>query len=594
MSRRVIGPFIFLFLVSIPGLVAGQGTSIPRVTQDVVVSSTLSPVPLESITRTVSVLTREDLDQMGLTSVVEALRLVPGVDPRARGPRDVQTDFSIRGATFGQSLVLVDGVRLNDSQSGHHNGEIPTPLVAVDRIEVVAGGGSAVHGADALGGTINVISRAGTFRTFDLAAGQHGYFTGQAALSGGVLPDNWMVTGWGNRSDGFMFDREFAQGGAALRGSLADGLILDVRHQRRAFGANGFYGASPSKEWTDQTIAATSWQRELGAWTTLARGSYRNHGDHFRWDINRPGFAENRHRTNAVEASLLLERGLGAGRRLTFGGISGGDWVRSSNLGDHDFARTGIFTEIFLPVSARATLQAGLRWDYYSSFGGTTSPSISGAVWLTPAVRLRGSAAHAFRIPTFTELYYTDPANLGSPDLTAEQGWSVDGGMDVIAGGWTFGVSPFRRWDEDVIDWVRPTTADIWRSTNVRDVTATGVELSVLRRWKSAYARAYYAALDIETPSLDLLSKYVREYATDQAGGSVSVPVGPGFRASINLDYRKRLDGQEYTLAAMRVSYAVRRVTVYVDGSNLFDESYREVAGVDMPGRWLTVGFEIR
>ena len=79
---------------------------------------------------------------------------MPGLDPRARGPRDVQTDFSVRGATFGQSLVLVDGFRLNNSQSGHHNGEIPVPLGAVDRIEVVYGAASAVHGADALGGTI--------------------------------------------------------------------------------------------------------------------------------------------------------------------------------------------------------------------------------------------------------------------------------------------------------------------------------------------------------------------------------------------------------------------------------------------------------
>ena len=74
-------------------------------------------------------------------------------------PFDVQTDFSIRGATFGQSLVLIDGLRLNDSQSGHHNGDIPAMLAGIDRIEIATGPGSAAHGADALGGTINVITR---------------------------------------------------------------------------------------------------------------------------------------------------------------------------------------------------------------------------------------------------------------------------------------------------------------------------------------------------------------------------------------------------------------------------------------------------
>jgi len=204
-------------------------------------------------------LTREDLERLGILSVIDALRLVAGLDAKARGPRDVQTDFSIRGATFGQNLILLDGVRLNDSQSGHHNGEIPTSLEGIDRIEVVYGAGSATYGADALGGTINVISRRGSYAGLQTEFGQFGYAAVEGSVSGRVLPANWSLTGWGSRSSGFTTDRDFAQGGAALRGSPARGLIVDVRHQRRAFGANGFYGVSPSKEWTDLTLVAMAW-----------------------------------------------------------------------------------------------------------------------------------------------------------------------------------------------------------------------------------------------------------------------------------------------------------------------------------------------
>jgi vitamin B12 transporter len=161
---------------------SAQTSPLPRVTSEVVVTATASPAPTAGVGRTVTVLTRADLERLGMTSVIDSLRLVAGVDPKARGGQDVQTDFSLRGATFGQSLVLIDGVRLNDSQSGHHNGEIPAPLLGIDRIEVVFGPASAVHGADALGGTIHVVTRSDPHSTGLVTAGQHGLVTAQASV----------------------------------------------------------------------------------------------------------------------------------------------------------------------------------------------------------------------------------------------------------------------------------------------------------------------------------------------------------------------------------------------------------------------------
>src|SRR5262245_13965494 len=291
-------------------------TSAPKVVERVVVTASVAPTPADGVSRTVTVVTRADLERLGLSSLIDGLRLVPGLDPRARGPQDAQTDFSVRGATFGQTLMLVDGMRVNDSQSGHHNGELPIALAALDRIEIVTGGSSAVHGADALGGVVNLISRRDTHALATVSAGQHGTVAGQASVSGFKVPKDWTVTGWAARSGGFMFDRDYKQGGAAVRGPLASNLLLDVRHQRKAFGANGFYGNSPSFEWTDQTIVALTSRRVTGPWVTEVRGSGRNHGDHFRWDIFRPGFAENTHRTYAGEAAVTAVRDFSAGRRL--------------------------------------------------------------------------------------------------------------------------------------------------------------------------------------------------------------------------------------------------------------------------------------
>jgi iron complex outermembrane receptor protein len=567
--------------------------SLPRISQDVFVSATVSDLD-GAPPRTTAVLTRDELQRIGIASVIEGLRLVPGLDPRARGPRDVQTDLSVRGATFGQSLVLVDGFRLNNSQSGHHNAEIPVPLGAVGRIEVVYGAASAIHGADALGGTINVITRRGTFATTSASVGQHGLATVEASLSGHVLPPNWTVAGWGSRSSGFMFDRDFAQGGALVRGEAAPGLTVDVRHQRRAFGANGFYGASPSKEWTDQTLAGATWKRAGSSWVGVIRGAVRNHHDHFRWDIARPGFAENRHRTDAAELNATLTRELGGGRRATVGLAAGGDRVTSSNLGDHTYSRAGVFGELLLPVSARATTHVGLRVDEYSTFGRSVSPSFGASVQATSSLHVHAAASRAFRVPTFTELYYTDPNNLGSPDLVAEHGWSLDMGATWARSGWTFAVSPFWRWDDNVIDWTRLVATDRWRSTNVRDVATRGFEAAVDRRWRDAVVRVYYSLLDVDAPALDVLSKYVLEYARHQSGGSISVPLGEGFRMAVNVDHRHRLDGQSYQLVSARFSRQMRQIEVFVDGTNLLNESYHEIAGVVMPGRWVSAGISIK
>lgn len=584
----------FLPLAPLSLLVAVGQAPLPRVTTDVIVTASAAPAPSASVGRTVTVITRADLERLGIGSIIEGLRLVAGIDPRARGGADVQTDFSLRGATFGQSLVMLDGARLNDSQSGHHNGEIPAPLVGVDRIEVVFGPASAVHGADALGGTIHVITRTDPHATGLATVGEHGTVTAQVSVSGGRLPEGWTFSGWGARSDGFMFDRDFASGGGGVRGVVGRSLTVDARHQRRVFGANGFYGPSPSREWTDQTLASTRWARAGDRWTSTARVTFRNHGDHFRWDINRPGFAENRHRTNALDATAQVSGRLNDRLQLTSGAGAGGDRIASSNLGDRTYERGHGFVEAQWSAGPRLSAQAGARFDAYSTFGNSWSPSVSVAAWVSPSLRLRMSAARAFRIPTFTERFYTDPAHLASAELDPEHGTALDGSVDLTTGAWTFSAAPFVRWDRDVIDWIRTVPTDRWRTTNVRDVTTSGGEISAMRSVGATLFRAHYAGLRVEAPALTTLSKYVLEYARHAAGLSAATPLGAGLSAALNVDYRHRADGQQYWLVGARLTRAIGRFDAFVEGSNLLDESYREIAGVPMPGRWMTVGMRVR
>ena len=214
---------------------------------------------------------------------------------------------------------------------------------------------------------------------------------------------------------------------------------------------------------------------------------------------------------------------------------------------------------------------------------------------MRPALRLRASLARAFRIPTFTELYYHDPANLGSPDVRAEHGWSFDAGADLSHRGWTLSVTPFRRWDTDVIDWVKVDAFDLWRTTNVRDVTSTGIEGRLTRRWQSVFFQMAFTGLKVDAPVLsNLFSKYVNEYARHSTSGSLGLPLGGRFRFVLNVDHRHRLDGQDYSLASARVSRQIQHLDVFVSGTNLFNENYHEIVGVAMPGRWVMAGVTVR
>jgi iron complex outermembrane receptor protein len=561
----------------------------------IVGAATTTPIAEPALPRRAELFTRLDLQALGLTSAVDALRLLPGVDVRARGPMDVQADFSLRGSTFGQNLVLVDGIRINDSQSGHHNGELPIPVSAIDHVEVVNGASSSAHGADALGGVINIVTRRDAHAELAGVAGENRLFgfSGSAKATNALAPT---VSGWYSRTDGFMFDRDFGVGGGLVRGAIRNRLVYDLRHSRRAFGANGFYGASPSKEWTDQTLAsATLIGAPARGWSWDVTGAYKNHGDHFRWDINRPGFAENQHRTNSGDVTAKAARLL-RNASVVIGASGGADVVRSSNLGDHSYNRAGAFLEVTTPdLPRRATYQLGLRADRYSTFGSNVSPTAAAAFDLGRGWRVRASGGRAFRVPTFTELYYHDPANQGSADLDAEHGWTLDAGLDYARDSWTLSATPFGRWDDNVIDWVRPTAADLWRSTNVRDVTTRGIEIAASRRFDGGLARVAYTKLDVDAPSLGLLSKYVLEYARDSFAASAAVPVArTGVTLSANADMRRRLDGQKYALLGARVAHSSRHATIFVDGSNLLDREYHEVLGVAMPGRWISAGIILR
>ncbi len=564
--------------------------------ETVVVTGSVSPDSLGNVGRTLVVVAREDIERLPVTTTVDLLRLVPSVEVRARGARGVQTDFAIRGAGFGQALVLVNGARLNDAQSGHHNGDIPVSLLDVERVEVLLGGGASIHGADAFGGAINVITRrAGPRFTADLSAGQHGLVEAAAAVSLTNQPGAHVVSGELNRSTGFMPARDFDVRLARYQGTVRRRTAISLAHLDKEFGANGFYGPAPSREWTDQTLATVEHRLDGNdRWQASVDAAYRTHGDRFVWDIRQPAISDNRHRTHAVSGQARWRYALRDTTSLSVGAGGGRDRVGSSVLGERTYSRGSLVAEVRQAIGSRMVLQPGLRLDGYSRFGSSWSPALAASGWVTPTVRWRGAAGRTFRVPTFTELYYRDPNHLASDGLRPERAWSVDAGVDAFLAGWTASLTGFARRDEDVIDWVRGSASERWRTTNIQNVRTRGLEAAVVRQ---AGARAQwglrYTRLASEAHAHDLLSKYVLDYAPHALAATGSTAWG-AFNLGSRVGWTRRADGREYWVVDVRAGRRVGRLEVYADVANLLDTAYQEVKGVAMPGRWVKVGVKVR
>jgi iron complex outermembrane receptor protein len=584
-------------LLLTPGVLHAQTTF----RQDVVVTAAASPVELGSVTRTLTIITRQEIAELPVHSVADVLRLAASVDVHARGERGSQVDFAVRGANFGQMLVLVDGVRLNDAQSGHHNGDIPVPLDAIERIEILHGPGSSLFGADAFGGTINVITRRQAERVSGaIEAGSFGLVAGRVTAGAAINSVRETVAASVDRSSGFMFERGFVNADVSSRTAIGDRSDVLVSFLSKDFGANQFYGNAPSHEWTDQTLVSASHRFVARAgWQLGADASYRTHGDRFLFNVRTPGVSENFHRTHAARGALKASRAFGQGTVVTVGGEAGADWIRSTNLGDHTTERVSGFGEWRRALGPRTQVDASLRVDRYTEFGSSWSPAAGIGVWASRTVRLRASAGRAFRVPTFTERYYHDPANLARPDVGPETAWAGEAGADVfLADGWSLGATVFGRNDHDVIDWLRPDATALWQTYNIRDVDTLGLELTAKRALAGgSFVQVGYTRLDLDAAAVNQQSKYVLDYAPHSfvAGAMVRLPAALRLAPRLEYKHRTRSTGvSDYAVLDLRVSRGFGNYEIRIDGTNLFDASYQEVLNVQMPGAAVSVSLAAR
>ncbi len=571
------------------------------VSETVVVLGEIAPVSLGQAARPVVLIDFQN-DRLLNADVEDGLRTDASVDIQQRGAGGVMNDVSIRGATFEQTLVLLNGLRVDDVETAHFNLDLPVPMAALAGADVLHGAGSTLYGSDAIGGVVDFRTWQPQVSSLRVRAGAGSFSEDQQALLGALVMPRWstVLAADRDRSEGFTYDRDFRTEdlSSETRAKSALGATdLLLATDDRVFGANLFYGPYNSWERTKGWFAALT--QDLGEHTS-AGVAYRRHTDEFVLFRNNPAAYENNHIDQSYEGFVRDTRTILKHVTLLTGLEETVDQIHSTNLGDHGRNRGAGCADAEFRVP-RGSLSAGVREEIFSGGRAVTSPMVQGTLRLANTVKARGSVGYGFRLPTFLDLYYSDPTTLGNANLKAESAWNYEGGLDWYpVSDVAVSVTGFTSVQSNTVDYTRASATQKWQATNLGSLQFSGAEASA--EWRvsgTQQLRASWTYLHGTQSALNgLMSEYVFNYPVNNARVEYRWKLKQGLLLQSRLGVLER-----YTQAPApaQAPYAVWDLSAardsgwwrpYVRMSNLANTGYQEIAHVQMPGRSFVGGVE--
>jgi vitamin B12 transporter len=592
------------------------------------------------LSRVVTVIGKEEIAYLPVQNLQDLLEYVMSVDIRQRGNNGVQGDLSIRGGTFDQVMILLNGVNYTDPHTGHHNLNLPIDLESVERIEILQGPGSRVLGANAFSGAINIVTGSAekTGASLAFSGGQHGYQAQSANGTYKMKKATVFAAASHKQSNGFTNNTDFNITNLFFQTryeskSLGD-INFQVGYQEKAFGANSFYTrAFPDQfENTRTILSSIRTVKQLGKLTITPTVYHRRHHDRFelfRYDAPAWYSGHNYHQSDVAGTSLNLSYGSKWGK-TTAGADLRNESILSNRLGTpmansvpipfengepelqftHNSERTNLswFLEHTVYLK-KFSASAGAMGNMNSRYGNNSFFGADLSYHFTSSLSSYGTVNQSLRLPTFTDLYYVGPTNLGNPNLKPEEAITYELGFKYNKSSFRAHVAGYNRFGKNIIDWVRLSEQEKWLSLNHTNVNSKGMEVSAEYLPKKSLIRnikASYSYLDIDKESGEMLSSYVLDYMKHKVVLGLDNKIYKKFSSSTRLVYQSRegqyfdfdskqnLAYQPFALVDFRLFWNNQSVTIFAEATNLLNSFYRDFGNVPQPGRWIKSGIAVK
>lgn len=580
--------------------------------EDVVIMQNRITTPLSENARNIQVLNKEEIISLPVTNVPELLQYMGAVDIRRRGINGVQSDAGLRGSTFNQVLVLVNGVRMSDPQTGHHMMNLPVALEDVERIEVIKGPAARIYGMNAMAGAINIITKINVENEFKISAGANisAFETFglnvKASLGNKYIDQSLSVSRQG--SEGYRYNTDYGINTAYYQAKIGPNATAPINIQagytERKFGANGFYA---SEAFTDQYEEVRTGY--VSANTTIVsnnliikpRLSWRTNKDEYVFLRDDPSFFMNTHRSNSYigELHTAYNSTLGTtGLGIDFAK----ETLVSNNLGERDRTILGLFLEHRIELlDEKLGITAGFYGNKVSDIDFKVYPGIDISYKINKNTNLFATANWSDRIPTYTNLYYTSRAEQGNENLVAESATAYEAGVKMNTSALSITLSGFVRNNSNLIDWAKDSTnQEKWLALNFNEVNMMGIDLNTSVDISKAMnikpaikATISYTYIDAEViDDKDIaLTRYALDNLSQQFIAGLQIGLYKDY-LDLNTSFRylDRESLEDYHLLDMKLNFKMNHFGAFISVNNLTDVEYRETNLVPMPGRWFGVG----
>ena len=571
--------------------------TIAPVNTTLVVLGSAAPVTQGESARAVTSLDTQQ-HRLAYQELEDYLRLDASVDIQQRAPAGVLSDISVRGATFEQTLVLLNGLRMDDVETSHFNLDLPIPLAAIGSVNVLHGAGSTLYGSDAIGGVVDFVTWKPDATSAKLRAGVGSFGDNEQGFLSSLAGKHWSEALAGDRSfsTGFIADRDYRSENASTEtwaNSLLGSTDLLLAGDDRAFGAAQFYGNYNSWERTKGWFVGLTQQFNHH---TQAAFAYRRHSDIFLLERDQPLGYKNQHVDEGFEGSLRDRREVFHDTTLLYGLDETTDQIDSTNLGRHSRNRGAGYAEAEWRAPQRGSLSLGLREEIFSGGRSVLSPTAAGTLWFPHAVKLHAAVSYGFRLPTYLDLYYSDPTTMGNPNLKPESAWTYEAGSDWYpTSRIATTLSVFDSNQKDTIDYTRASSSDPWRATNLSGLSFTGVEGNLdVHVSQSQQFRLSWTLLEGAQKALHgLQSEYVFNYPVNNGRAEWTWNLRRTLLLQSRLGVVERYQKDPYAVWDESLVRETGRIHPYLQITNLGNTRYEEIVGVRMPGRSFVGGIEL-